>query len=167
MASDDEKTDLFEARQRTLFAFAMKHRRVCTAAEWRLLRHVFELEHAPVAEEPLSMAADGETLNAILAGENARTWVACFRSEDGSCRLTVTLRPQTDAAPIVHLKMAHDDGSPAAGVRVVFPGIDREIATDGRGRAKLAYADYLDCLRRVLALKMVAPDGTTHALEMD
>ena len=61
MTENEVRTSDFDAWQRRLFDFALEHRRPCTLREWRLLRHVFEIERMGVDELSQSMAADGES----------------------------------------------------------------------------------------------------------
>ena len=168
MGENEVRTSEFDAWQRRLFEFALEHRRPCTLLEWRLLRHVFEIERMGVEKQPLSMAADGESLNTVLANLAANTWTASFRTDDGSYRLMVTFRPQSeDGDPAVYLRLVDNQKNPVPKGKIVFPGGGDEIVADDRGRARLSCAAYLNLLRRAMAISMVGTDGVTHPMEMD
>lgn len=168
MTDNEVRTSDFDAWQRRLFDFALEHRRSCTLREWRLLRHVFEIERMGVEEQPQSMAADGESLNTVLANLSAKTWTASFRTDDDSYRLMVTFRPQSeDGDSAVYLKLVDGQKNPVPKGKIVFPGGGGEIVADDRGRARLSCAAYLDLLRRAMAISMIGTDGVTHPMEMD
>lgn len=168
MAENEVRTSDFDAWQKRLFDFALEHRRSCTLREWRILRHVFEIERMEVEEQPLSMAADGESLNTVLANLAAKTWMASFRTDDDGYRLMVTFRPQSEGGdPAVYLKIVDARKNPVPKAKIVFPGGGGEIVSDDRGRARLSCAAYLDLLRRAMAISMIGTDGVTHPMEMD
>lgn len=168
MGENEVRTSDFDAWQRRLFDFALEHRRPCTLREWRLLRHVFAIERMGAEELPQSMAADGESLNTVLANLAASTWTASFRTDDDSYHLMVTFRPQADGGdPAVYLKLVDGQKNPVPQGKIVFPGGGGEIVADDRGRARLSCAAYLDLIRRAMAISMVGTDGVTHPMEMD
>lgn len=158
-----------ELWRKRLFEFALEHRRVCTLREWRMMRQAFELERffESTRDVPVSMAADGETLNTVLAALSARTWTANFLSPDDSCHLNVTFRPQSKGEPTIYLRLTNGDGDPLPGGRIVFPGIGDGVVTDGRGRATVPYRAYLDALRSVMSFSVVTQAGTTYPMEID
>lgn len=157
----------FDAWRKCLFDFTLRNLRPCTASEWRWLRFRFLTERAGEAEPVQSLAADGETLNVILARESAGTKKTRFLSEDGRISVEITLRPQRQSPPAVSIRMLDAEGRPVEGGRLVFPGVEGDFRADGHGRIRLPYADYLSYLKRVMSLACEPPGGGRISLVMD
>lgn len=156
-----------EAWRECLFDFTVRNLRPCTASEWRWLRFRFLTERAGRVEPVQSMAADGETLNVILARESAGTKKTRFLSEDGRLSVEITLRPQRHSPPAVSIRMLDAEGRSVEGGRLVFPGVEGDFRTDGHGRIRLPYVDYLSYLKHVMSLACEPPEGGQVPLVMD
>lgn len=156
-----------DAWRKCLFDFALRNLRPCTATEWRWLRFRFLTERAGQVEQVQSLAADGETLNVILARESAGTKKTRFLSEDGRLSVEIILRPQRQSPPTISIRMLDADGRPVAGGRLVFPGVEGDFRTDGHGRILLPYADYLSYIKRVMSLACEPPEGGHIPLFLD
>ncbi len=159
--------DEFDAWQKRLLSFALEHGRACTEDEWRWLKYVYDMERLMPVREELSLAADGETLNVTLARESAGEQRNSFRSTDGTLHVEVTIRPRQEGDPTVHVRVLTDDRKPVAGAQILFPGRDRECATDGHGRLSLDYHEYLSYLQKVMFISCVPPNGERQRLVMD
>ena len=158
---------LLNAWQRKLLEFTMAHRRGITHREWKWLRYQYEMGDCDCREQAYALAADGDTLNAALAESAHKTKVARFVTEFDDVVVTITLRPQGAADPVVSVRMLTRDEKPVSGGRVIFPGIEREVITDSHGRARLDYADYRKYLRDAMGLEYALPDGVVHDLELE
>lgn len=163
---DFDKSEL-EAWRECLFDFTLRNLRPCTASEWRWLRFRFLTERAGEAEQVQSLAADGETLNVIMARVSAGTRKTRFLSEDGRLSVEITLHPQQHSPPAVSIRMLDAEGRPVEGGRLVFPGVEGDFRTDGHGRIRLPYVDYLSYLKHVMSLACEPPEGGHVPLVMD
>ena len=159
----------FDSWQSCLRDFALEHGRACTANEWRWLKMFFDTrEFAGSGLTAYSLAADGENLNSILAGERTRTQRNGFHSSDGSLRVEIVLRSREGSEdPVVHVKMTDDEGRPVEGGKISFPGLNDGLSTDRHGRLTLAYRDYLSYLQRVMSISCSRPNGEPQRMEMD
>ena len=165
---DSEMTGAgFDAWQYCLFEFVMKNRRPCTAEEWRWLRFRFETEELGASQEPLSLAADGETVENRMLRESVKTKKTVFSTEDGQWTVEITLRPQLKGDPVVYVKMADHEGQPAIGGKLLFPGIEQAFVTDDHGRITISYADYMSYLKQVMGLVCEPPGQSQMDLKME
>lgn len=159
----------FDEWEKTLFEFALKHGRPFTAAEWRLMRHCFDVKRfAANRPQELRLAADATTVADSLERASEQTGVANFVSGDGSLQMTVTLRFVQGGDAEVYLKLSEVEVHPATGGYVRFG--DREDAVlrlDAHGRARIPCADYIALLERTATIRCAGTDGVERTMEID
>jgi len=155
--------------EKTLFDFTIKKGRPFTAAEWKMLRHCFELRRfAANRTEEVRLAADASTVADALEGEADRTAVSNFISGDGSLKMCVTARLVRGGDVEVYLKVSEVEVRPAAGGYIRFGDQEDAVLTlDAHGRARIPCADYIALLERSESIRCAGADGVERTMEVD
>ena len=151
--------------QRTLFQFVQRHHRPATQAELRRMRYVFEMARLGEADQEVSLAADSDTLNAVIEREVGGTHVWNFKAEGGNYRVCITVRGRRLKDRTVYLKITNLEGQAVQAGRIFFPGLDTAITMDANGRAKLSFSDFQKYLQEVMCFE--CDDGAVYKLDLE
>lgn len=159
------ETPVLDPWQRTLFRFVQKHHRPATQEEWRRMRYVFEMERLGEADQEASLAADGDTLNAVIESETGGTHAWNFKSEGGNYHVCITVRGRRLKDRVVYLKITDGEGRAVQSGKIFFPGIESAIEMNANGRAKLPFADFQKYLQEVMCFE--CDDGAIYKLDLE
>lgn len=159
----------FDEWQKMVFDFTMKKGRPFTASEWQVMRHCFEVrKFLAKRPEEQRLAADATTVAEILEEASNQTAVSNFVSDDGTLRMSVTLRFVPGGSAEVYLKLSDDDVRSADGGYVRFAeGDDARIKLDSRGRARIPCAEYIALLERAASIRCAGTDGVERTMETE